>query len=136
MPFSALSSYCKIEVEVRDSRKSGGGAISRWTRCTSVQRSAMGVGTLLLRLMQTNHKAARTPQFDIVTVYKLLGPYDCIAVVSRFERSITNNMTIVTDDECAVLSHLGEDRPGEQSHSLIWEAVSICRALRRRSSRV
>jgi len=52
-------------------------------------------------------------------VYKLLGPYDCIAVVSRFERSITDNTTIVTDYEYAVLSHRGEVRPGEQSHSLI-----------------
>ena len=69
--------------------------------------------------MQTNYKTARTPQFDIVAVYKLLGPYDCIAVVSRFERSITDNTTIVTDYEYAVLSHRGEVRPGEQSHSLI-----------------
>jgi hypothetical protein len=56
-------------------------------------------------------------------------------IVRAHERSAISDVSIFSDEVCAIFVHLGDARPGDVSHALRSAAVSFWRTRRIRSSR-
>ena len=70
-------------------------------------------------MLDSDHEPVAAPKFNIVAVYKLLGPNDSVGIILGCEASRRNEMVVIVKRIGAVFDHLGEANPGDDSQSFI-----------------
>jgi hypothetical protein len=83
-------------------------------------------------------KARAAPNFHGGAVNPLASPDQCVFVVATHEATKINEVPVSTNLIDPVLGHYGctgDRSPGEDSHSLMRDAVSACRAFLKSNSR-
>src|ERR1700709_1165374 len=83
-------------------------------------------------------KPLAAPDFHGGAVYPLPGPAQCVFVCAAHESAKIDKVSVNSNRIDPVLGHYGcagDRNPGEDSHSLMRDAVSACRAFLKSNSR-
>jgi hypothetical protein len=92
----------------------------------------------LLIVLKPRDKALTVPDFHGGAIDPLPGPDHRVFVLVADEAAGIDEVSVSANRIDAVLGHhgcAGGRKPGEASHSLMWDAVSACRAFLRSMSR-
>ena len=87
---------------------------------------------------KSRDKARSAPNFHSGAVNPLPGPDQCVFVVAAHEAAEIDEVSVSSNRIDPVLGHYGctgDRNPGEDSHSLMRDAVSACRAFLKSNSR-